>query len=68
MTRRDTCYAVGRRMAKLAPDEAAAAWQRLATSLVEMFDMDIPKYKDLLAAIRNATIHGKKAVKVAEDL
>jgi hypothetical protein len=67
-TRRDMCYSVGRRAAALKPQEAAAAWQRLATLLGEMGEKDIPKFKDMLAAVRFANIHGKQAGKVTEDL
>lgn len=56
MTRRDLCYLVGKRAFKLHPNQAAAAWYRFAT-LVEGFgERDIPKFRDLLGAMRHSTI------------
>lgn len=56
MTRRDACYFVGRRAGKLHPVRAAIAWEALARRLEALGDQDIPKFKDLLTAIRQSTI------------
>lgn len=60
MTRRDTCYLVGRRAAGLTTREAAAAWWDLACRLEAMGEMDLPKFRHLLKQIRLATITGKQ--------
>ena len=59
MTRRDQCYLVGRRALTLNPDEAALAWKALASQLEEMGKRDMPKYADLIRAVRASTITGK---------
>jgi hypothetical protein len=59
-TRRDYCYAVGIRAAKLSPRQSQKAWESLARQLEAMGEKDIPKFWDVLAAIRAATIIGKK--------
>jgi len=56
MTRRDRCELVGRRAGLLNDGQAATAWKLLALQLESMGDMDIPKFRDLLKAIRGATI------------
>jgi hypothetical protein len=61
MPRRDRCYLVGRRAARLDRDQAAAAWWTLAGRLEEMGALDVPKFKVLLHAIRAATITGARA-------
>lgn len=45
---------------KLSRDEAVSAWDSLALSLEAMGAKDIPKFEDLLQAIRVATIEGKR--------
>ena len=50
----------GARAARLSTDESARAWQALAAHLEALGDADLPKFKDLLAAIRAATLEGKK--------
>lgn len=60
MTRRDKVYLVGKRAMKLSRDEAVSAWDSLALSLEAMGAKDIPKFEDLLQAIRVATIEGKR--------
>lgn len=67
MTRRDKCYLVGKRAGKLPPLEAAAAWQVLAGHIEDMSEQDIPKFNDLLRAIRKATIDAKAVAKTATD-
>jgi len=60
MTRRDKCYFMGRRASLLTPQQAAVAWATLARRLDAMGDMDLPKFRDLLATIRAATIAAKQ--------
>lgn len=59
--RRDQCYLVGMRGAFLAPDEAARAWFYLTGFLSEMGMLDVPKYRDVIRAVRRATIEGRKS-------
>lgn len=68
MTRRDYCYAVGVRAHRLRPNQAAEAWYFLATRLEALGDKDIPKFWDLLAAIRAGTIAAKGGKRETEDL
>ncbi len=56
--RRDRCYFVGRRAHTLSPPQAAEAWYLLAERVEALGDRDLPKYRDLITAIRDATIHG----------
>lgn len=58
--RRDYCFFVGLRAAKLNPSLAAVAWNTLARRLEALGDKDVPKFIDLLAAVRAATISAKK--------
>ena len=52
-TRRDLCFVIGRRAAKLSNNQAVYAWLQLANQLEHnMGGMDVPKFHDLLAAIR----------------
>jgi hypothetical protein len=60
LPRRDRCYVTGRRALHLTGDRAAAAWRILAGELQDMGMMEIPKYRDLLRAIRKATIGARK--------
>jgi hypothetical protein len=56
LPRRDRCYLTGKR-ARLMPLPAAArAWYCLASHLEEFGERDMPKFNDLLAAIRQSTI------------
>lgn len=59
LARRDQCLLVGRRAGRLSPGEAATAWARLAEGLEAMGDLDIPKFVDILTAVRAATIRAK---------
>jgi len=54
--RRDRIYATGRRAGMLTSEQSAAAWQHLAFQLEELGDKDLPMFRDLLGAIRSATI------------
>lgn len=60
--RRDLCAAAGARASKLSPEQAQIAWQHLSESLQNLGDRDIPKFKDLFQAIRQATIEGKNPI------
>jgi hypothetical protein len=57
--RRDMCFNVGARAARLPPDQAVIAWRILARRMEEMQDKDIPKFADLIISIRAATIASK---------
>lgn len=59
MTRRDRCYFVGKRASTLRLRQAALAWYYLAAALEGFGEKDLPKYRDVIGAIRKATIHGK---------
>lgn len=58
--RRDRIYFVGLRAGKLSARQAATAWFSLARQLEEMGEMDLPKYRNVIDAIRSATIAGKQ--------
>jgi hypothetical protein len=60
MTRRDRCYLFGRRAATLTPPQAAEAWYSLAEKVEGFGTMDVPKFNDLLIAIRVATVISKR--------
>lgn len=60
LTRRDRCFVNGSRAVRLSEEQAARAWRELATRLGEMAERDVPKFNDLLEAIRAATIHARK--------
>ena len=62
LTRRDRCDLIGRRASLLTPPQAAQAWFRLAEKVELMGEMDVPKFNDLLIAIRVATILAKRTV------
>lgn len=59
LPRRDRCYLIGGRAARLSKAESARAWQFLALKLEEMAEKDIPKFEDVVRAVRLATIEGK---------
>lgn len=61
MTRRDRCYFMGRRGKTLSEQHMANAWGLLCQSLVELGDRDMPKFDDVLLAIRAATIRARHA-------
>lgn len=56
MRRRDHCALVGKRAAALSPRRAAKAWALLAQKLDDLGMKDIPKYADIMQAIRQSTI------------
>jgi hypothetical protein len=63
MTRRDMCYFIGKRAGKLNPAQAAKAWEIMARRVEGMGEMDVPKFLNLLVAIRSATIAAKQVLK-----
>jgi transcriptional regulator GlxA family with amidase domain len=60
MTRRDMCYFIGKRAGLLSTRDAAVAWRNLARVVEGFGEKDVPKFIDLLMAIRRATIAGKR--------
>lgn len=62
-TRRDRCLLIGRRARKLTRDEAACAWWGMAIQVEDLGERDVPKFVDLLRAIRGATVAGKMVVR-----
>lgn len=61
MTRRDRCHFVAARACGLTDKQRQVAWSNLCLEVETLAEMDIPKFKDLLRAIRRATIAGKQA-------
>lgn len=61
-TRRDMCFFVGRRAGMLKPDRAARAWALLAQRLEAMGDMDVPKFLDVMVAIRASAIMARRPI------
>jgi hypothetical protein len=59
-TRRDMCYVIGKRAALLKPAQAALAWASLSEQIEAMGSLDIPKFINVLSAIRTATIKGRQ--------
>lgn len=62
MTRRDMCYFIGRRVSHLSGERAEAAWRSLGRQLERLAEKDVPKFLDLLVAIRAATAASKQLV------
>lgn len=62
MTRRDMCYMVGKRGARLTGKRAEKAWECLCRQVEALGEKDMPKYFDLLVAIRAATLASIKLV------
>ena len=60
LTRRDRCGLIAERAARLGILEAAAAWYALATSIDVLSEKDVPKFNDILGAVRSATIRAKR--------
>lgn len=54
--RRDRVYLAGCRAGRLTDAQSAAAWRSLSAQLQELGELDIPKFRDVIAAIRSATI------------
>lgn len=64
MTRRDQCYLVGRRAKKIENLAVAAnAWSKLADKLIAMGEMDVPKFRHLLHAIRRSHLDAEKTAR-----
>lgn len=59
MNRRDRCEMIARRMGELNTEEAERAWRHLSGGVTGLGELDIPKFENLLSAIRAATIYGK---------
>lgn len=59
-TRRDMCHFVGKRAGMLTPGQSAKAWYFLGRHVEAMGEMDIPKFLDLIATIRAATIAARR--------
>lgn len=60
LPRRDRVYLAGARARLLSDATAAAAWLDLAGRLEDLGQMDVPKFRDLLRAIRQATITARR--------
>lgn len=60
MTRRDKCHLVGKRAARVQGLRCAVAWVALAGEIEALGERDMPKFIDLLTAIRRATIAAQK--------
>jgi hypothetical protein len=58
VTRRDLCDLVGQRAAQLSDRQATAAWRSLARDMEQLGEKDVPKFRDVIRAIRAATIEG----------
>lgn len=67
LPRRDLLDVIGRRMARLTPDQAVVAWAELARRVEALGEMDLPKFKHLVQAIRSATIAGRQRKAVIGD-
>lgn len=59
LSRRDQCYLAGKRGSLLTKTEAARAWFILAEQIEGYGDIDVPKFRDVITAIRSATIRSK---------
>ena len=60
LPRRDRCALVGTRGRLLSDYSAADAWQTLCVKLEALGEKDVPKFEDLLQAIRWATIQARR--------
>lgn len=60
MRRRDMCYFIALRAGKLTPPQAAEAWYFLSRHLDRLGERDVPKFLDLLAGVRAATLHARR--------
>lgn len=63
MTRRDRCHLVGVRAERLNAIQSGYAWNVLAGLLQAMGERDVPKFDDVMSAIRAATIEGASLAK-----
>ena len=57
--RRDLCHELGTQMNELPEPRAAMAWDSLSRHIIKLGDKDVPKFKDLIEAIRIATENGR---------
>lgn len=60
LTRRDRCWLVGIRASLLSDAAGARAWMELAARLQSLENKDVPKFDDLLGAVRSATIAARR--------
>lgn len=60
LPRRDKCLLAGKRAGMLSDDRAALAWNILALELLGMSELEMPKFKHLLRAIRKANIRARR--------
>ena len=60
MTRRDRCYLLARRGMRLHIVSQAVAWESLCSQLEELGEKDVPKFHDVIHAIRRAIITARK--------
>lgn len=60
LTRRDRCYIIGRRAFRLTASQAQFAWWHLAELIERMGELDVPKFNNLLIAVRVATVRAKR--------
>lgn len=58
LPRRDHLWVVAQRCRRV--ESPADAWAELIAQLEELSDRDLPKYRDLVDAIRAATIAGRR--------
>ncbi len=63
LTRRDLCFLVGKRAAKLSREESANAWQFLSGWVESLGDADVPKFTNLIDGMRQATIVARHSEK-----
>lgn len=60
LPRRDKCLLAGKRAGMLSDSQSALAWKLLALEVMGTSELDMPKFKHLLRAIRKATIKAKR--------
>lgn len=60
LPRRDRCFVYSRRASRLHQQQAAIAWNYLSGELESLSQRDIPKFEDLMRAIRHATAVGRR--------
>lgn len=60
LARRERCYLLAKRAARLNDRQAAEAWRFLTEELDRFGNFDVPKFKDIFDSIRAAIIHAKQ--------